>query len=92
MTDYRYIPIEGSKVTTYVFQVTLEADGDGWRAFYTPLEHVGASTWGATQEEAIKHINEVLAMIVDELLEEGEDIPATEGLAVTSGAAVAITR
>jgi predicted RNase H-like HicB family nuclease len=60
--------------------------------FYAPLEHIGASTWGNTQEEAIKHIHEVLSLIVDEWLEEGKDIPAVEGLAVTSGAAVAITR
>ena len=79
-------------MTTYVFQVSLEPDGEGWRAFYAPLEHIGASTWGKTQEEAIKHIHEVLSLIVDELLEEGKEIPAVEGLAVTSGAAVAITR
>ena len=79
-------------MTTYVFQVSLEPDGEGWRAFYAPLEHIGASTWGKTQDEAIKHIHEVLSLIVDELLEEGKDIPAVEGLAVTSGAAVAITR
>ena len=79
-------------MTTYVFQVSIEPDGEGWRAFYAPLEHIGASTWGNTQEEAIKHIHEVLSLIVDELLEEGKNIPAVEGLAVTSGAAVAITR
>jgi len=79
-------------MTSYVFQVSLEPDGDGWRVFYAPLEHIGASTWGNTQEEAIKHIHEVLSLIVDELLEAGKDIPAVEGLAVTSGTAVAITR
>ena len=79
-------------MTSYVFQVSLEPDGDGGRAFYAPLEHIGASTWGNTQEEAIKHIHEVLSLIVDEWLEEEKDIPAVEGLAVTSGAAVAITR
>jgi predicted RNase H-like HicB family nuclease len=92
MQDHHYIPIKGSRMTSYVFQVSLEPDGDGWRAFYAPLEHIGASTWGNTQEEAIKHIHEVLSLIVDELLEEEKDIPAVEGLAVTSGAAVAITR
>ena len=92
MTNHHYLPIQGTRMTTYVFQVSLEPDGDGWRAFYAPLEHIGASTWGKTQEEAITHIHEVLSLIVDELLEEGKDIPAVEGLAVTSGAAVAITR
>lgn len=92
MTDYHSIPIQGTRMTTYVFQVSLEPDGDGWRVCYAPLEHLGASTWGTTQEEAIQHIQEALSLIVDELLEEGKDVPAVEGLAVTSGAAVAITR
>lgn len=92
MVDLRYIPIRGRKMTTYVFQVALEPDGDGWRAFYPPLEHIGASTWGNTEEEAVQHIHEVLAMIVDELVEEGKKIPDTEGLTITRGAAVAITR
>jgi predicted RNase H-like HicB family nuclease len=92
MTDHHDIPIQGRKMSTYVFHVSLEPDGDGWRAFYAPLEHIGASTWGSTQEEAITHIHEVLSLIVDELLDEGKAIPAAEGLAVTSGAAVAITR
>ena len=92
MTDQHYIPIKRKSMTTYVFQVSVEPDGDGWRAFYAPLEHIGASTWGNTQEEAVQHIQEVLSMIVDELIEEGKDIPTVEGLAVTRGAAVAITR
>lgn len=58
-------------MTTYVFNVSLEQDGDGWCAFYAPLEHIGASTWGDTQEEALQHIQEVLAMIVEEFAAEG---------------------
>lgn len=92
MPDRHYIPIQGNTMTTYVFQVSLEPDDDGWRAFYTPLEHLGASTWGKTHEEAVQHIHEVLSMIVDELLEEGQAIPTAKGLTIAEGAAVAITR
>jgi predicted RNase H-like HicB family nuclease len=70
----------------------LSRTGDGWRAFYAPLEHIGASTWGDTREEALRHIQDVLAMIVEEFAEEGKAIPTAEGLTVTEGAAVAIAR
>jgi hypothetical protein len=42
------------EVKTYVFKVEVEPDEDGWRAFYPPLEEIGASTWGYTKEEALK--------------------------------------
>jgi predicted RNase H-like HicB family nuclease len=90
---YRYIPSQkGRNVKTYIFAVSLEPDEEGWRAFYPPLEYVGASTWGATEEEALKHIQEVLSMIVEEFAEEGKDIPSSQGLLVTGGAAVAVTK
>jgi predicted RNase H-like HicB family nuclease len=90
---YRYIPFsKGSDVKTYIFAVSLEPDEEGWRAFYSPLEHVGASTWGATEDEALKHIQEVLSMIVEEFAEEGRDLPSSQGLLVTGGAAVAVTK
>ena len=77
---------------TYIFNVSLEPDEEGWRAFYPPLEHIGASTWGKTQEEARQHIYEVLAMIVEEFLEEGHELSAGNGLVITEGTAVAVTR
>ncbi|MCH8309942.1 MAG: hypothetical protein IIB17_05515 [Chloroflexi bacterium] len=55
---------------SYVFKVGLEPDEEGWRAFYSPWEEIGASTWGLTQEEALKNIQEVLGMIVEEFAEE----------------------
>ncbi len=50
---------------TYVFRVEIEADEEGWRAFYPPLEQFGESTWGESQEAALEHIQEVLTMIVE---------------------------
>ena len=73
---------------TYIFNVSLEPDEDGWRAFYPPLESIGSSTWGKTQEEALQHIHEVLAMII----EEGKELPTGDGLLITEGTAVAVTR
>jgi len=78
-------------VKTYVFRVELEPDEEGWRAFYPPLENIGASTWGETQEEALKNIQEVLSMIVEEFTEEGEPVPVTEQMTVSEGALVTVS-
>ena len=61
---------------TYVFNIEFESDKEGWRAFYPPLEHLGASAWGQTKEVALKNIQEVLTTIAKKLKEEGKDIPA----------------
>ena len=65
---------------SYVFQVELNPDEEGWRAFYPEWEELGASTWGSTKEEALKNIQEVLSMIVEELTEDGEPIPMEESM------------
>jgi predicted RNase H-like HicB family nuclease len=35
----------------------------------------GAATWGATREEVLGHIREVVGMIVERLAEEGASVP-----------------
>lgn len=60
---------------TYSFKVVVEPDDNRWHAYCPALEKYGAATWGNTREEAIKHIQEVVRMVVDELLEDGEQIP-----------------
>ena len=81
--DYRVIPIEDSHMKTYVFKVVLEPDSypDGrpaWQAYCPDLIEQGAVTFGHTREEALKNIQEVLHATVEELLEEGEEIPAVK--------------
>ncbi len=61
---------------TFNFQIVVEPDEDAWNAYCPALIEQGASTWGTTREEAIKHINEVVRMVVESLLEHGESIPA----------------
>jgi len=77
-------------VKSYVFRIELEPDEEGWRAFYPPLEEIGASTWGANQQEALKNIQEVLSMIVDEFNEQGQTVPKNEGMFTSDGAAVTV--
>jgi len=60
---------------TYVFRVVVEPDDDRWRAYCPALEEKGASTWGKTQEEALKNIREIVQMVVEELLKDGEPLP-----------------
>jgi predicted RNase H-like HicB family nuclease len=68
---------------TYNFKVVLEPDEDfdgnpsGWHAFCPALETQGASTWGETREQALKNIDEVVRMIVEELIEEGKSLQGT---------------
>jgi hypothetical protein len=46
---------------TYNFKLVVERDEDfdgnapGWHAYYPVLERVGGSTWGETQEQALKN-------------------------------------
>jgi len=60
---------------TYSFKVVVEPDDGRWHAYCPALEQYGAATWGNTEEEAVKHIHEVVQMVVDELIEDGEPIP-----------------
>lgn len=76
---------------TYTFQVALGPDGEGWRVFFPDWEEIGASTWGYTQEEALKYIREVLEMIIEEFEEEGTPLPLTGKTAVSEGPTVMVT-
>lgn len=60
---------------TYTFNVVVEPDEDRWHAYCPALRKYGASTWGQTHEEAYRHIQEVVEMIVEELREDGLPIP-----------------
>ena len=55
---------------TYDFKVIVEPDEDRWHAYCPALKKQGAATWGHTKEEALKNIQEVVQMIVEELIED----------------------
>ncbi len=76
---------------TYVFCVELEPDEEGWRAFYPPLEELGSSTWGESQEAALEHIQEVLTMIVEEQIEAKKPILDHENGTAPEGRLVSVT-
>jgi predicted RNase H-like HicB family nuclease len=84
---------------TYNFKVVVEPDEDfdghpsGWHAYCPAIEKQGASTWGATETEALKNINSVVHMVVESMLEHGEPIPEepADQVQVTVEPRVAVT-
>jgi len=74
---------------SYVFPVIVEPDEDVWRAFVPQLESKGAATWGHSKEEALKNIQEVAQMVIEELLDDGESLPAN--VTVSERPVVAVT-
>ena len=66
--------MDGS-MKTYVFRVVVEPDEDRWVSYCPALEQFGAATWGYTEEEALKHIREVVEMVMAELVEDNLPIP-----------------
>jgi predicted RNase H-like HicB family nuclease len=78
---------------TYTFKVVVEPDEDRWFAYCPALQAYGAATWGYTREEALRHINEVVQMVISELREDGIEIPTTpsDEVEVFAGDRVAVT-
>ena len=88
--------LRGCSLKNYVFKIVVEDDEheDGrptFRAYCPALESIGAATWGDTREEAVKNISEVLHMIVEELAEEGKEIPPDALIASTESSAVLVS-
>lgn len=76
------VKTESKMKKTYIFKVVIEEDqfDDGRQAYhaYCPaLKNYSASTWGYTEAEAMNNIKEVIEMIIEELIEDGEFIPDT---------------
>jgi predicted RNase H-like HicB family nuclease len=69
-------PVHDPPLTTYTFRVVVEPDGGSWHAYCPALKGNGAVTWGETRAEALKHIREVVEMVMAELIEDGEPLPA----------------
>jgi predicted RNase H-like HicB family nuclease len=60
---------------TYTFKVVVEPDEGGYHAYCSALRHLGAVTQGSTEEDALRNINEVVRIIMDELREDGLPVP-----------------
>ena len=74
---------------TYVFPILLEPADDAWHVCVPELEHLGAATWGKTKDEALRNIQEVVQMVVEEMLEDG--LPLPDSVSVYEQPAVAVS-
>ena len=74
---------------TYIFPIVLEPAADAWHVYVPELEAKGAATWGKTKEEALRNIQEVVQMIAEEMLEDGERLP--QSVRVSEQPAVAVS-
>ena len=63
-----------------IYHVTVERDGDAWRAICPALRNHGAVTGGGTREEALTHMEGVLVMILSEITASGATLPPDEGV------------
>jgi predicted RNase H-like HicB family nuclease len=59
----------------YAFTVVVERDEDRWHAHCPALAEWAAATWGDTEEQAYQHIQEVVQMIVEGMVEDGVPVP-----------------
>ena len=69
----------------YALEVVVEPEEGAWHAWCPTLLDYGAATWGATREEALGHIREVVAMVVGRLAEAGVPVPAAPDAAEAPG-------
>lgn len=65
---------------TYSFKIVLEPDEDfdgnlAWFAYCPALERIGGATSGRTPEEALRNINQVVRMIVEGFVADGQPLP-----------------
>ena len=47
-----------------------------WRAYVPSLEHQGAASWGNTQKEAIRNLQNAVDLLFEYLIEQGEELPS----------------
>ena len=64
-----------TETSTHLFRVAVEPDEARWHAYHPSLEDIGGATWGYTREKALKNIRDVVELIMEELIEDGEHIP-----------------
>lgn len=74
MGNIKTLPRE-EPMRSFVLRVVLEPDEDVWRAYIPELEAKGAATWGRAREEALRNMQEVAQMVMEELEQDGEPLP-----------------
>ncbi len=73
---------------TYIFPIAFEEADDAWHVYVPGLEAHGAVTWGRSRDEALRNIQEVVQMLVEEFLEDG--LPLPDLITISDQASVAV--
>lgn len=71
------------KVKSYKFPVVIEKDEDGYYVADCPILQ-GCHAQGDTIEEAITNIREVIELCLEEIKEQGREIPSSEAVGLTT--------
>ena len=69
-------------MTHYRFSVVIEKDKEGYFAFCPELQ--GCYTQGDTYEGILENIKDAIRLHVEDRLEDGEEIPQSESVSLTS--------
>ena len=65
-----------------VFGVVIEKDEDGYYAHIPAIQ--GCYAQGETYEEALAAVQEVLMLILEDLIETGQEIPRADRISLTT--------
>ena len=69
------------KVSSRTYTLSIEKYPDGYLAYFPALP--GCNTWGKTYEDAIKYAEKALALFLDALIAQDDDIPEEKNNAET---------
>jgi len=73
--DAKFAEVEANGFRKGAAAAEAEASAEARRRSTAALESIGAATSGRTRDEALKNINEVVHMIIEEFLDEGRALP-----------------
>lgn len=84
------------RMKTYIFRVKVEQDQDRWVAYSPELKDKGGATWGKTRDEALKNLQEVIRLVLEDMVECGELLPfeskmREKGLTISPKPLVSVT-
>ena len=57
---------------TFIFKAVIEKDDGKWIAYVPELRDKGVATWGDTREEALRNLEEVIRLLLEDMEECGE--------------------
>jgi len=66
----------------YRFAAVIEGDEDGYFAYCPELQ--GCYTQGGNYEEALRNLKSAIQLVVEDMLECGEDIPQAQSMSLTT--------